>query len=313
MRYHILHTTGYRYASDVVHSRHLLHLVPRPAPYQQCIAHALEFSPAVYRRRDTQDAFGNPVTHVEFNQAHRHLEVLSAMKIDVHARPHAEATETESWERAAAGLAYSGMAPGRDTLIAARFRHESPHVRVKQDFNDYAADCFAPGSPALVSADALMAKIHAEFQYTPGETSVATPLLEVLRTRRGVCQDFAHLMIACLRSRGLAARYVSGYLRTARAAAEGGAELVGAAASHAWLAVYCPPSGWIELDPTNNTRVGTDHVAIAWGRDYGDVSPLRGVILGGGAHELSVSVSVTPIDDTPANGAALAAGNEPGA
>jgi transglutaminase-like putative cysteine protease len=149
-------------------------------------------------------------------------------------------------------------------------------------FTDYAEDCFPAKRPILACAQALMTKLHTELMYAPGATTIATPVTEVLEIRRGVCQDFAHLMIACLRSRGLAARYVSGYVRS----------LVGSAASHAWVAVYAPPFGWLELDPTNDTMVGTDHIAVAWGRDFGDVSPLRGIILGGGSHRLSVDVRV---------------------
>jgi transglutaminase-like putative cysteine protease len=149
-------------------------------------------------------------------------------------------------------------------------------------FTEYAADCFAPARPILACAEALMTKLHRELKYAPGETTVATPPTEVLRLRRGVCQDFAHLMIACLRSRGLPARYVSGYVRS----------LVGAGASHAWVSVYAPPFGWVDLDPTNDKLAGIEHIAVAWGRDFGDVSPLRGMILGGGAHQVSVNVTV---------------------
>jgi transglutaminase-like putative cysteine protease len=138
-----------------------------------------------------------------------------------------------------------------------------------------------------------MHTLHRDMRYAPGETDVATPLMEVLEKRHGVCQDFAHLMIACLRSRGLAARYVSGYIRVRTASDQA---LIGGGASHAWVAVYSPPFGWIELDPTNNTWAGVEHVAVAWGRDFGDVSPLRGIILGGGSHELSVNVKVEPVD-----------------
>jgi transglutaminase-like putative cysteine protease len=145
-----------------------------------------------------------------------------------------------------------------------------------------------------------MQKLHRELTYAPGETDIATPLVEVLQNRRGVCQDYAHLMIACLRSKGLAGRYVSGYIRL-RPASEDPATLayVGTGASHAWVSVYSPPFGWLDLDPTNNVHVGTDHVTVAWGRDFGDVSPLRGVILGGGTHDLSVSVTVEPLLATP--------------
>jgi transglutaminase-like putative cysteine protease len=170
---------------------------------------------------------------------------------------------------------------------------QSPYVRVKHVFQRYAGECFPAGQPMLAGAEALMQKIHREFTYAPGETSVSTPLMRVFENRRGVCQDFSHLMIACLRSFGLAARYVSGYLRTNPA--PGATPLVGADASHAWVAVYCPPHGWVELDPTNGVRAGLDHVALAWGRDFGDVSPLRGVIIGGGYHHPSVRVTVEAI------------------
>jgi transglutaminase-like putative cysteine protease len=168
---------------------------------------------------------------------------------------------------------------------------ESSHVRVKQAFTDYAADCFLPGCPLLVGAESLMHKMHRDFSYAPGTTNISTSVIEAFAERRGVCQDFAHIMLACLRSRGLAARYVSGYLRTTPPAGSEPA-LLGTDASHAWVSVFCPPFGWIDLDPTNDMRVGTDHIIIAWGRDFGDVSPLRGVIVGGGQHRLSVRVSV---------------------
>ena len=299
MRYRIRHDTAYAYASDVVHSHQLLHLVPRPAPYQQCLEHAVVFSPASPRRTDGVDAFGNPVTRLEFERSHRDLSVTSSMLVDVYARPSLRADDTVSWERARADLSYRGdRAPAHAALEACRFRHESPYVRIKSAFTDYGEECFTAERPILACAESLMTKLHSELEYTPGATTIATPLGEVLTHRRGVCQDFAHLMIACLRSRGLAARYVSGYVRAAAPADEVGkqpAAPLGGGASHAWVAVFCPPFGWIELDPTNNARVGTDHIAIAWGRDFGDVSPLRGIILGGGTHELAVNVTVEPI------------------
>jgi len=300
MRYRIRHETSYTYASDVVHSHHLLHLVPRPSAYQQCVDFELTFTPVADRRRDVVDAFGNVVTRLEFEQPHHQLTVLSELEVDVHRRPPVVAEQTDPWERVRDDLAYGGSWPARARLEACKFRHESRHVRIKQMFTDYAEDCFAPRQPVLVCAEALMSKLHYELEYAPGETSVETPLKDVLRNRSGVCQDFAHLMIACLRSRGLAARYVSGYVRTntthTAAAGEGNrAALVGTGASHAWVAVYSPPFGWVELDPTNDCRVGTDHIAVAWGRDFGDVSPLRGVILGGGSHQLEVSVKVEPL------------------
>jgi transglutaminase-like putative cysteine protease len=338
-RYRITHATRYAYAAEVVHSHHLLHLVPRPAPYQQCLEHALRISPTPTYRRDELDAFGNPVMRVEFQSRHRELTVATDMQVEVHPRPVVLADESHPWERVATNLAYHGHWPARANLDICRFRHESAYVRVKRAFTDFGAECFAPGRPILSCASDLMHTLHRELRYAPGETTVATPLMEVLEKRHGVCQDFAHLMIACLRSRGLAARYVSGYIRvrpappqvpeaadetaTVRArdpaadvwpdsaanvaeqadspatgehaAITGEVPLIGGGASHAWVAVYSPPFGWIELDPTNNTWVGVEHVAVAWGRDFGDVSPLRGIILGGGSHELSVNVTVEPI------------------
>ena len=316
MRYQVRHETAYAYGSDVVHSHQLLHLVPRPSPFQECVEHSIEISPINYRRRDGADAFGNIVTRVELESPHRRLDVSAEMEVEVHTRPAVSAADTDAWEQVRDSLSYkSGRWPAGEVLEACRFRHESPYIRVKQAFDDYGAECFEPGRPVLACAEMLMQKIYRELRYSPGETSVATPLSEVLENRRGVCQDFAHLMIACLRARSLAARYVSGYIRLRPAI--GGADCgegdpatlavqparslepqldwVGAGASHAWVAVYSPPFGWIELDPTNNVHVGTDHIGIAWGRDFGDVSPLRGVILGGGSHTLSVSVTVEPL------------------
>jgi transglutaminase-like putative cysteine protease len=297
VRYHINHRTAYEYASEVLHAHHLLHLVPRPAPFQQCLEHSIKVEPATFRRRDEIDAFGNALTRIEFEHPHRRLEVVTQMDVDVHPRPKVNAEHSTPWERLCADLKYHGVWPTRENLDACRFRHESPYVRVKQEFTDYSTECFPPDAPILSCAAALMVKLYRDLKYSPGETTVRTPLREILKSRRGVCQDYSHLMIACLRSRGLAARYVSGYLRAGpmRSAGAEAGSAVGAGASHAWVAVYTPPFGWLEFDPTNNTRVGTDHVAVAWGRDFGDVSPLHGVILGGATHELSVSVSVEPI------------------
>ncbi len=199
------------------------------------------------------------------------------MEVILEAQPAPGAAEGENWERVREQLGYQAREREQPWLEAMRFRGESPFIRIKRLFSDFARDCLEPQTSVLAVARALMAKVHGEFTYAPGETEIATPLVEVFHKRRGVCQDYAHLMIACLRSAGLAARYVSGYLHTHGA-------LLGANASHAWVAVFAPPFGWVEFDPTNNVRVAQEHVALAWGRDFGDVSPLRGVILGGGSH-----------------------------
>jgi transglutaminase-like putative cysteine protease len=299
-KYKIRHETRYRYSADVVHAHHLLHLVPRPASYQQCLEHEIAIEPAAHRSVSELDAFGNPLLRLELAQPHRELAVVSQMQIEVHARPAVAVDTTAPWEKVRDMFAYHGAWPSRDQLDAARFRHESPHVRLKQAFTDYSEACFEPGRPILACAEALTTKLHTDITYAPGETGIGTSATEVIETRRGVCQDFAHLMIACLRSRGLPARYVSGYLRTnAPERKEGEKRLVGDGASHAWVSVWNPPYGWIEFDPTNGCFAGTDHVAVAWGRDFGDVSPLRGVILGGGLHQLSVTVAVEPLGEGP--------------
>jgi transglutaminase-like putative cysteine protease len=295
VRYRIRHETAYTYDADVVHSHHLLHLVPRPAPYQQCVEHEIEISPMPNRRVSDIDAFGNPMLRVELVQAHRELRVVSQMQVEVHTRPAVLADTTEPWEKVREAFRYRGAWPSRDELDAARFRHESPHVKLKKAFTHYSAECFPEGAPILACAERLSTKLHADIEYVPGVTTIGTPATELLETRRGVCQDFAHLMIACLRSRGLPARYVSGYLRTHATVGAEQREVVGAGASHAWVSVWSPPYGWIEFDPTNGCFAGTDHIAVAWGRDFGDVSPLRGVIVGGGEHQLTVNVVVESV------------------
>ena len=294
VRYRLQHVTRYAYAAEVMISQHLLHLVPRPAPYQRCLDHSIEVTPAGHRV-DGTDAFGNPIVRLEIDVTHTSLTVTSRMEVDVHARPRLPASESLPWERVADGFRYRAVPPGRDLLDAGRFRYESPHVHIKREYAEFAADCFAPGRPLLAAAEALMHKIHAEFRYEPGTTTIGTSVAEVLQERRGVCQDFAHVMIACLRSRGLAARYVSGYVRGVSSSDEGDSAPVGAGASHAWVSVWVPPFGWVDLDPTNDKPAGLDHVAIAWGRDFADVSPLRGTILGGGHHTLEVEVTVERI------------------
>ena len=289
-RYAVRHQTAYAYSGDVVHSHQLLHLAPRDTARQTCTQHSIVIEPPPSNSTAGVDTFGNPVTRLEIDRAHDRLEVTAEMRVEVHARNQG-ALKSEPWERVRTLLSYSGRPPGEERLEAMRFRAESPHVRIKQSFTEFAEECFPAGRPVLDCAESLMHKLHDAMTYAPGETTVSTSLLDVLEKRRGVCQDYAHLMIACLRSRGLAARYVSGYLRTTPAA--GSPVLVGADASHAWVAVYCPVSGWIEFDPTNGVRADTDHITVAWGRDFSDVSPLRGVIVGGGPHRLSVRVSVT--------------------
>jgi transglutaminase-like putative cysteine protease len=342
VHYAVRHETLYRYRRDVVHAHQQLHLTPRNSHSQHCVLHRINVTPQPAVLAEYVDAFGNWVTRVELDRPHNRLQVVAEMDVRLDPQPERDFTQGESWERVRDQLCYNARSRAAEWLEAMRFRGESPYVRIKGAFGDYARDCLLPGASVASVAAALMAKIRRDFKYAPGATEIATPLLEVLTKRSGVCQDFAHLMIACLRSVGLSARYVSGYLRTYGAAAstngkgdhdddddddddddgcdadarrdasadvdgdgDGDADaeregqaprLRGADASHAWVAVFAPPFGWIGFDPTNNVVVNQGHVALAWGRDFGDVSPLRGVILGGGSHKLTVRVAVRQID-----------------
>ncbi|MDP9013999.1 MAG: transglutaminase family protein [Pseudomonadota bacterium] len=291
VRYRVRHETVYSYGGDVAHSHQLLHLTPRDTPLQTCHRRAITLAPQPSLRREDIDAFGNHVTRLEYDLPHDRLEVLAEVGVDVRSAPAAIAADSDAWETVSAKLAFSGKPMSEDLLDASRYRMESSYVRIKQTFTDYGEDCFLPRCPVLVAAEALMSKIHREFKYAPGTTNIRTSAIEAFEARRGVCQDFSHIMIGVLRSRGLAARYVSGYLRTLPPPGADAA-YIGADASHAWVSVFCPPFGWIDLDPTNDLRVNCNHIIIAWGRDFGDVSPLRGVIVGGGRHRLSVRVSV---------------------
>jgi transglutaminase-like putative cysteine protease len=295
--YQILHDTHYRYSAPVSLAQQLAHLWPRDCAWQRCHERQLRVNPQPCQRRDGLDVFGNPLTRLVFERPHAALTVAARLRIEVLARPGLVLRDSPPWEQACAALSYSGQALAPALLEAARYRFESPYVRLKKAFADYAADCFPAGRPLLLAVQALMQKIFDEFSFDAAATQVATPLLQVLEERRGVCQDFAHLMLACLRSLGLSARYVSGYLLTQPP--PGQPRLIGADASHAWIAVYCPRQGWVDFDPTNNVLPALEHITLAWGRDFADVSPLRGVILGGGRHDPEVQVTVLP-EATPA-------------
>jgi transglutaminase-like putative cysteine protease len=300
-RYHIVHETRYSYESPVSLSHQHLHLSPRDCLWQTCLAHQLTIEPMPTIQRTRFDTFGNPVTELSIEAAHGELFVHAESMIEV--RPHRPpdlSTESTSvalthsppWETVRDRFAYGAMPV---LLEANKFLFESPYVRAKREFAAYAQPCFEPGRPMLDAVHALMCRIHSEFKFDPKATTVATPVLQVLEERRGVCQDFAHLMLSCLRSLGLSARYVSGYLLTRPP--PGQERLIGADASHAWVSVFCPDvhgGVWVDFDPTNNILPDTQHITLAWGRDFGDISPLRGVILGGGEHDLDIAVTVTP-------------------
>lgn len=292
-RYEITHETQYSYAVPVALSQQLVHLFPRVCSWQQCDIQTLTIEPTPTHQRDEQDVFGNPLTRLSFESPHETLTLTARLNIAVNARELPALESSAKWESVSELLGYrADTSPSTDVLEACQFRYESPAVRLKRVFVQYGDDCFTTDTPILVAAQKMMRKIFTEFTFDSGATEVTTPLIEVLENKRGVCQDFAHLMIACLRSRGLAARYVSGYLLTAPP--PGQPRLIGADASHAWVSVFCPQNGWVDFDPTNNMLPGNEHITLAWGRDFSDVSPLRGVILGGDSHELDVKVTVAP-------------------
>jgi transglutaminase-like putative cysteine protease len=299
VRYRVLHETRYDYGSPVSLAQQQLHLSPRILDWQHIEEQCIDIVPPPSWRRDGQDAFDNPVSWIFFNAPHQALLIRSEMTVAVlpHLPDAEELAESLPWETVRDRLAYDSSEPQAPDLAAARFLFESPHVRVKHELAAYAADCFAPGTPLLLGTQALMAKIFREFTFDPEATTVSTPVLEVLENKRGVCQDFAHLMIACLRALGLAARYVSGYLLTRPP--PGKPRLIGADASHAWVSVYAPGSSndWVDFDPTNNLLPDTEHITVAFGRDFSDISPLRGIILGGGGAEPEVAVTVIPLDE----------------
>jgi transglutaminase-like putative cysteine protease len=238
-RYAVRHTTVYEYGGDVAHSHHLLHLTPREFEYQRCLSHALNLDPQPSSSHEDRDAFGNAIVRLEYDRSHDRLAVTAEMQVEVLPRDPRPLEDSEAWERVRERLSYHASPMSPADLEACQFRMRSSHVPLKQAVEDYARGCFTPGRPLAAAAHALTRQIYGDFDYVPGSTTNRTSITDVLAKRRGVCQDFAHLMIACLRSSGLAARYVSGYIRTAR---DGESEtLVGGDVSHAWVSVYCPP------------------------------------------------------------------------
>ena len=287
MIYEVSHRTVYRYSQPVSISHHLLHLTPRDGGWQACRDTAVEITPAPTVRAPGIDYFGNPTTFVTIQHNHVELVLHALSSIEVHDRPIPAPDATESWE-AVRERARTDRAP--EALEALEFTFASPYVPLNAELASYAAASFPPGRPILAGARDLTHRIFKDFKYQPGATDLGTGVMRAFAMRRGVCQDFAHIQIACLRSLGLPARYVSGYLLTRPA--EGKERLVGADASHAWLSVWVPGHDWVDLDPTNDLIPGREHITIGWGRDYGDVSPVSGVMFGGGAHEVTVAVDV---------------------
>jgi transglutaminase-like putative cysteine protease len=288
MRLRVQHRTTYSYGDAVSTSHHEAHLAPRDGENLRTLAHDVEISPSPSVRRERFDFFGNRALHFSIREPHRELSVTATSVVDLSAVIPPVLGQTPPWEEVRDRLAGDRR---RDVLDAYALTFESPQARGGPEVLDYAAPSFTARRPVLDAVRDLTHRIHADFRYDTGATEVATPVKEVLRRRRGVCQDFAHLQIACLRAMGLAGRYVSGYLLTHPP--PGRPKLVGADASHAWVGTFVPDFGWVEFDPTNDLLPSDEHVTVAWGRDFTDVTPVKGVILGGGKHEVHVSVDVS--------------------
>jgi transglutaminase-like putative cysteine protease len=290
---HVTHETHYAYAARVDLAQHLAHLRPCALPWQRVATTALAIEPQPQHWTESSDVFGNRRDAFALYTPHDSLRVVASSTVQLARAGDLTDAPSAPWEEVRRACQYRA---GGAFEPASAFVFASPFVPRMPDLADYAAASFMPGRPVLLAAVDLMRRIAADFTYDGNATEVHTPLAQVLRQRRGVCQDFAHLMIAALRALQLPALYVSGYLLTQPP--PGQPRLLGADASHAWVGVWCPPLGWIDFDPTNAVLPGTatTHVTLAIGRDYGDVMPLRGVIRGGGEHSLSVAVSVVPAE-----------------
>lgn len=293
--YNITHTTAYDYAGSVSVSHHILRLTPRETSRQRCLEIDVRVDPVPAVATCHSDYFGNTTHFVAVERSHHRLEVVSRSRVGISPAFIPEAGETPSWEsvRARCREDRSGQA-----LEAHEFIYASPRIPVSDVFADYASESFPSTRPILDAVSDLTRRIHQDFKFDASATTVNTPVEAVFKDRRGVCQDFAQLQIACLRSLGLPARYVSGYLESDPP--PGMVKLFGTDASHAWVAFYCPGIGWIEMDPTNNCIPSLRHITIGWGRDYSDVAPVRGVIIGGQEQQLKIAVDVIAVDSDDA-------------
>ena len=316
-RYIVHHETRYAYTAPVSQSWQLARLTPRALPWQKLLSYTLNIEPRADERRDELDSFGNMVTHFGLHGAHRMLKVRMECLVEVLPRPPVDVRldapmmqqqmqmqlqgaplQTLAQTLAPLPLAWEAVResirrePAQDDLIPASMSEPTPLVPLSEGARHYASKSFARGRPWIDAVTEVMRRIHDDFEFEPGATTVSTSVDEVLYQRRGVCQDFAHLMLACLRGHGLPARYVSGYLLTDPP--PGMPRLMGVDASHAWVAAYSPQHGWVEFDPTNNQLADQRYITLTWGADFADVVPLRGVIFGGGDQLMDVEVSVIP-------------------
>ena len=291
MKFRVRHVTRYHYGAAVSLSHHAAHLRPRGTTRQRQREVSLQIRPDPAVLTDGGlDYFGNPITFFTVQEPHTTLEIEAGFVVETLPPPPLPPQGGPAWETVRDLLAL-GTGPGVERALD--FLYPSPHVPLLAEAAAYAAPSFPPRRPLIEAVIDLTRRINQDFAFDPDATAVGIPLTEVFAGRRGVCQDFAHAGIACLRALGLSARYISGYIRTLPP--PGQEKLQGADASHAWLAAFVPGWGWLSVDPTNDMLAGEDHVVVAWGRDYDDVSPIRGVVLGGGDHHVEVAVDVDPL------------------
>ncbi|MBK5964921.1 transglutaminase [Thiocystis minor] len=292
MKFRVQHLTRYEYAEPVSLCHSIAHLKPLQTRRQRCLSSQLRVDPWPAVMREHEDFFGNRVNYFSIQQAHNALEVTATSEIEMTPLALPESDKTPPWERVVARLYDKGDGLMTNARI---FTLPSPQIPLDPAARDYAAASFPAGRPILEATRDLMGRIYREFEYDPHSTTIATPIAEVMEQRRGVCQDFAHIAIAALRGFGLAVRYVSGYLETLPP--PGQVKLQGADASHAWFSVLIPELGWVDFDPTNDQIPGEQYITTAVGRDFQDVTPLRGIFYGGGTHDLLVAVDVNRIAD----------------
>ncbi|WP_372807671.1 transglutaminase N-terminal domain-containing protein [Pontiella sp.] len=288
MIYHLRHLTSFRYTQPVTFVYNTLHLKPRELPWQKVQSFLLEIEPIPTVQTERLDYFGNTATFFMIQSPHDAMKVLAKSVIEVLPRPPA-AQPGIPWDTARRAMRADTTPNGLD---AYQYGFASIYAKPMPEARAYVQPSCSPGMTVHAVATELMTRINTDFTFDPKATTVATPVTEVLQNRRGVCQDFAHLMIACLRSIGIAARYMSGYIQTLPP--PGQPRLAGADASHAWVAVYCPQAGWLELDPTNNQVADEQYITLGWGRDYHDISPAKGVLFGGGTHTVHAQVDMIP-------------------
>jgi len=292
-KYQLRHLTRYEYSGPATLSHNEARILPRQLPWQTCSDTQLSISPGSTGLSERHDFFGNRVTYFAIEAVHNSLEVVVTSDVEIRSRPEQDFFSGSVWEDAAAEMLCAVRSGNRDSIEARLFVLDSPFVMRQPALMAYAGVNFAPGRYLRDAVLELNKRIFDEFTYDKESTTLATPLREVLESKRGVCQDFAHLLIGCLRSLGLAARYISGYMETLPA--PGQEKLLGADATHAWVAVFIPGWGWQEVDPTNGCVADERYIVLGWGRDFSDVTPLKGVMTGGGEHKLTVAVDVIPV------------------